>query len=178
MSGTGEDRFVRIVEYDPKNGCVVRNYSHRTGGEFLNFSIDSRDWVRVNEKIADQLSRVRQHPNKKNSPLVFDVKTEVEARVIDNREKEEREAVRKIIEKTVDNAIDLTSVGRGDIGLDEISVSRNEAMKNSISRMQINISPDAKFNTENDTSIDNNSDNAKKTIPVKRRSSKRKISIK
>jgi hypothetical protein len=78
-----ETLLVRLKQYDPRRGHVLRRYTYR--GIKVH---EERGWYRVNEDVAEHLRSVRQIPSDEHSPLAFDVCTEAEAKVLDANEKE------------------------------------------------------------------------------------------
>ncbi len=101
-------KLVRIKPYDPKRGHVVRRYTV--------FSIrldESRGWYRVADEVAEYLSKVHQAPHDEDSPLVFDVCTEAEAKALEEAERKKAEERAKAAEPNVATPYDLTTADLG-----------------------------------------------------------------
>jgi hypothetical protein len=80
--------LVRIKPYDPNRGRLVRRYT-----AFSTRFDEKRGWYRVGDDVAQYLSTVHQVAGDEDSPLVFDVCTEEQAREIeeaDRRRAQER----------------------------------------------------------------------------------------
>ena len=74
-------KLVRLKAYDPKRGFILRRLTVR-GITFKH----SAGWYRVHSDIAAYLDGVRQRPRDEHSPKAFDVKSEEEARVLEEKE--------------------------------------------------------------------------------------------
>ena len=97
-------KLIRIKPYDPKRGHLVRRYTV--------FSIrfdESRGWYRVADDVADYLAKVHQRPHDEDSPLVFDVCTEDEAKALEEAERKKAEERAKAAEPNVASPYDLTT---------------------------------------------------------------------
>ena len=97
-------KLIRIKPYDPKRGHLVRRYTA--------FSIrleESRGWYRVADDVAEYLSKVHQAPHDDDSPLVFDVCTEAEAKALEEAERKKAEERAKAAEPNVAAPYDLTT---------------------------------------------------------------------
>ncbi|MCG8419635.1 MAG: hypothetical protein MJE77_17015 [Proteobacteria bacterium] len=81
-----ETLLVRLKPYDPRRGYVIRRYTYR-GIKFQ----QERGWYRVQKDVADYLRGVRQIAQDEHSPAAFDVHSPEEAKVLDEREKEQNE---------------------------------------------------------------------------------------
>jgi hypothetical protein len=76
-----ETLLVRLKDYDPRRGNVLRRYTYR-GIKF----VPERGWYRVDRPTAEYLRAVRQDMNNPHSPPAFDVATEEEAQRLDTVE--------------------------------------------------------------------------------------------
>ena len=76
-----ETKLVRIKPHNPKIGHVLRRYTWRG----MRFD-EERGWYRVDARVAEHLATVHSRVGDENSPLAFDVCTEVEAAALDKRE--------------------------------------------------------------------------------------------
>ena len=123
----GKVMYVRLRPYDPKTGHLVRDYTHRFGGQFLRFR-QPGVWFEVPGELAEQLRDVRQRPGRPKSPPVFDVCTEDEARDFDRKAAEAKAARKRVEEPSVDTAEKL-DVGRGDLSLEAVSGARRAALE-------------------------------------------------
>jgi hypothetical protein len=81
-------KLVRLKSYDPKRGFMLRRLTVRG----VTFKAGA-GWYRVRSEIATYLEGVTQRPRDEHSPNAFDVKSETEARALE--EKEEIEAREK-----------------------------------------------------------------------------------
>jgi hypothetical protein len=131
-----EVRYVRLRPYDEKTGHLVRDFTKRFGGRFYRFR-EAGVWYEVPKALADELEKARQIPQRPNSPRVFDVCTEKEARVIDRDAEKKREEERAVEEPSVDTARKIAvddGPGRGDLSLDEVQSGRRAALAASSAR--------------------------------------------
>lgn len=79
--------FVRLKPYDPRRGQVIQRYIFR-GIKFLG----DRGWYRVDAEVAEALRPLHQIYTDDRSPLAFDVCTEQEAKALDEKEGNPRQA--------------------------------------------------------------------------------------
>ncbi len=86
-------KLVRLKPYDPKRGFVLRRLTVR-GITFKH----SAGWYRVRADIAGYLDGVRQRPRDEHSPTAFDVKSETEARVLEEKEEVESREKKTTVE--------------------------------------------------------------------------------
>jgi len=130
-----EVRYVRLKPEDHKSGFLVRDFTQRFEGRFYRFR-EAGVWHRVPKALADQLARARQIPQRPNSPPVFDICTEAEARQRDAAAKREREAMRAVVEPSVDTAreVPVSGAGRGDLSLEEVTAGRRAALEEASAR--------------------------------------------
>lgn len=102
MESRIDTRLVRLKAVDKRRGHVLRRFTYH-GITF----VAGQGWSRVGRPIADHLVDVRQVDGDGHSPPAFDVVTDAEARVIDESEARDAQAVRRA-------ADDLpTQAGRG-----------------------------------------------------------------
>lgn len=103
-----EHLYVRLRPFDRQAGHVVRRYDWRipNSTKFLTFT-RAGVWHKVPFRYAEALREARQDERNPLSPPVFDVCTEEEARVLDSRAQAEREAARRLVEPTVDTAVNM-----------------------------------------------------------------------
>lgn len=126
---SGEVRFVRLRPVDPKTGHKCKVFTKRFGGRFMKFD-QPGIWYRVPLAVAEELALARQVPQRLNSPPVFDVMTETEARAVDRAEKLRREQEKAFVEPSVDTAQDMVAgMGRGDLSLEETVAGRAKALE-------------------------------------------------
>lgn len=85
-------------------------------------------WVKVLE-LDKPLLQTKQWQERPGSPFVFDICTETEARTIDRKIKEEREAKRIVVEPSVDTADDMTGSGSGDLRSKDLSIHQSKQSK-------------------------------------------------
>lgn len=90
MEARNDSRLVRLKAVDKRRGHVLRRFTYK-GVTF----IAGKGWSRVTRPIADYLAEVRQTEGDPHSPLAFDVCTDAEARVIDESEARDAQAVRR-----------------------------------------------------------------------------------
>jgi hypothetical protein len=76
-----ETQLVRLKDYDPRRGNLLRRYTYR-GIKF----VPERGWYRVDRETADYLRTVRQDASNPHAPPAFDVATEEEAQRLDTLE--------------------------------------------------------------------------------------------
>lgn len=78
--------LVRVKPFDLKKGHLIRRYT-----AFSTRFDEKRGWYRVSEDVAQYLSTVHQVSGDEDSPLVFDVCTEEQAREIEAAERRRAE---------------------------------------------------------------------------------------
>jgi hypothetical protein len=140
-----EVRYVRLRPYDEKSGHTCRVYTHRFGGQFIRFS-EAGVWSRVPKALADELEQARQIPTRPNSPPVFDVCTEEEARRYDAAAARERDAEKAVVEPSVDTAREVEvdhGPGRGDLSLEDVTGARTEALAATAAKAEPEAKPKA-----------------------------------
>lgn len=99
-----DTRLVRLKAVDKRRGHVLRRFTYQ-GITFL----AGQGWSRVSRQIADHLVEVRQIDGDGHSPPAFDVCSEAEARLLDESEARDAQAVRRATD-------DLpTQAGRGSV---------------------------------------------------------------
>ena len=74
-------KLVRIKPYSPKKGYVLRSYTYQ-GNRYQ----EGRGWYEVDESTAAYLEGIKQRDEDPESHDAFDVCTEAEARLIDEKE--------------------------------------------------------------------------------------------
>jgi hypothetical protein len=124
-----EARYVRLRPYDQRTGHLVRKFSLRDPElGFLKFN-EAGVWHRVPLRVAEKLAEARQRPGNPQSPPVFDVCTEADARKLDAKAQAAREAVKAVVEPSVDTAKDMVGTpGRGDLSVEDVRHSRAKAL--------------------------------------------------
>lgn len=147
-----EVRYVRLRPFDERAGHVRRDQSIRFEGRFFRFKYPGV-WVKVPTGLAVELAKLRQVDQNPKSPSVFDVKTEGQARSIEAKEKADRDAIKARIEPTVDTAEDFTEMGRGDLGIEEVTGARERAMADADARANALVAAEARASGEMEASI-------------------------
>ena len=87
------EMLVRLKSYEPRRGAVLRRFGYRG----ITFHVE-RGWYRVSREVAEHLRTVRQVPGDESSPLAFDVCTEEEAKVLEERQEAEARVARRASE--------------------------------------------------------------------------------
>ena len=87
------EMLVRLKSYEPRRGAVLRRFGYRG----ITFHVE-RGWYRVSREVAEHLRTVRQVPGDESSPLAFDVCTEEEAKVLEERQEAEARVARRAAE--------------------------------------------------------------------------------
>jgi hypothetical protein len=90
MESRNDSRLVRLKAVDKRRGHGLRRFTYH-GITF----VAGQGWSRVPKSIADYLAEVRQIDGNAHSPLAFDIATDSEARVIDESEARDAQAVRR-----------------------------------------------------------------------------------
>jgi hypothetical protein len=90
MEARNDSRLVRLKAVDKRRGHGLRRFTYH-GITF----VAGKGWSRVPKSIADYLAGVRQVDGDAHSPLAFDIATDSEARVIDESEARDAQAVRR-----------------------------------------------------------------------------------
>jgi hypothetical protein len=85
-----ETRLVRLKAVERRRGYVLRRFTCR-GVTF----VAGAGWSRVAPALAEKLAGVRQQHGDEHSPLAFDVASEAEARLADEAEARDAQAVRR-----------------------------------------------------------------------------------
>ena len=86
-------KLVRLKPYDPKRGFVLRRLTVR-GITFKH----GAGWYRVKPDLASYLDGVKQRPRDEHSPAAFDVKSETQARVLEEKEEVESREKKTTVE--------------------------------------------------------------------------------
>lgn len=102
MESRLDTRLVRLKAVDKRRGFVLRRFTYQ-GITF----VAGQGWSRVSKPIADHLVDARQIDGDPHSPPAFDVCTEAEARLIDESEARDAQAVRRATDELP------TQAGRG-----------------------------------------------------------------
>lgn len=107
--------LVRLRQYAPKAGFVVRDYRYRHNNPESPFHMKwftfkrAGVWVRVPFEVGMILRTKQQNSfTSVQTPPVFEVCTDAEARALDEQARLERERKKALEEPTVDTAIDMT----------------------------------------------------------------------
>ena len=90
METRSDTRLVRLKALDRRRGHVLRLFTFK-GITF----VAGAGWYRVDLAITEHLAQVRQIEGDGLSPLAFDVSTDAEARLIDESEARDANAVRR-----------------------------------------------------------------------------------
>ena len=90
MEARNDSRLVRLKAVEKRRGHGLRRFTYK-GITF----VAGQGWSRVPKAIADYLAEVRQVDGDPHSALAFDVATDTEARVIDESEARDAQAVRR-----------------------------------------------------------------------------------
>ncbi|WP_428264784.1 hypothetical protein [Haliangium sp.] len=106
---TDNSMLVRLMPYDPKKGHVLKQYTYRG----IRFQA-GRGWYRVDANVAAYLERVRSIPGNENTPLAFEVRTQAEARALDERD---RKARRRVV--PAEEPLDVSRSPRAQPGVDD-----------------------------------------------------------
>ncbi|WP_428262899.1 hypothetical protein [Haliangium sp.] len=106
---TDNSMLVRLMPYDPKKGHVLKQYTYRG----IRFQA-GRGWYRVDASVAAYLERVRSIPGNENTPLAFEVRTQAEARALDERD---RKARRRVL--PAEEPLDVSRTPRAQPGVDD-----------------------------------------------------------
>ncbi len=90
MESRNDSRLARLKAVDKRRGFVLRRFTYH-GVTF----VAGNGWSRVGKDIADHLADVRQVDGDPHSPRAFDVCTDAEARLLDESEARDAQAVRR-----------------------------------------------------------------------------------
>lgn len=82
-------RLARLKKHDPKRGYVLKRFTYRG----VKFHVE-RGWVRVDLEMAEYLETVREIAGDEHSPLAFEVRTDAEAKKLDEEQSREERPTR------------------------------------------------------------------------------------